>query len=72
MDTSKMWWQSNTCWANLLQMLTSFAVMAHLISEAQASAIVADGPALIVSAVMLGLGFWGFWGRIIATKTIAK
>ena len=71
MIDTKPWWQSNGAWANLLQVVTSFAAMYHLVSKEQAAVIVADAPSMIVTFVMLILGAWGLWGRVRATRMIA-
>jgi len=71
MNGTKDWWTSQGVWANATQILTGIAVSMGIMTGEVGATIVATLPGLIVSAIMIALGAWGLWGRVVATKKIA-
>jgi hypothetical protein len=71
MDDTKAWYASQTIWASLLQMAVGVGVATGVINDAAGSAIVGDGPGLIIGLVTAVLGVWSLYGRVKASKTIS-
>ena len=70
MADTKPWYQSQTIWASILQMVVGVAIATGLVNDAQASIVIAEGPGLIIGGVTLALGVWSAIGRARAVKAI--
>lgn len=70
MEESKPWYASKTIWASFLQIAVGIAVTMGVVSDTQGTALLADGPDLIVGLVTAVLGAIGLYGRVQATKTL--
>lgn len=72
MPNVKNWWQSQTIWSQILQVVLLIAVTFGFVSQDLATAIQTDLSAAIAQIVSAGLAIWGIYGRVVAKSSVGS